>query len=481
MTAAIRTDTRSTANKHDAVEYLAGFVAGAAFGDLPPRAVDACKRFVLDSIGVAMAGSSAPGVEHTVELIRRWSGKAESTLLAFGDRVPAPEAAFINGILIHARDFDDTHDVAIVHANASVLPAALAVAEAEAPVSGKELLAALVVGIDVACRLGLSLRYYRGWHNSAICGAFGAAAAASRVLGLDAGQTAHALGIAYSQAAGNIQCIRDGALTKRMQLGFAAKAGVLSAYLARGGVTGTTNTFNGPYGFLRLYDGPLDGDAAEKRARPDGTYGEHELLADLGTRFAVADLSMKPYPNSRAVHPVISGVLDICRTERIAADDVERVTVAVSERTIDRVGRPFDPAKGNPQVEAQFSLPYGVAAAIVRGGVSLRDFEADRIGDRAVLALAGRVTLVRNPAFRENLPVGIELKTKDGRSFSRLVEKLRGAPDDPLSGDEMAAKFHACCDMAVSPLPTERRKAIIDAVNRLEEVGDLRDLTALLR
>jgi 2-methylcitrate dehydratase PrpD len=399
--------------------------------------------------------------------------------MAFGDGVPAPEAAFVNGILIHARDFDDTHDVAIIHANASVLAAALAAAEAEVPVSGREFIAAVVVGIDIACRLGLSLRYYRGWHNSAVCGAFGAAAAASRVLGLDEKSTARALGIAYSQAAGNVQCIRDGALTKRIQLGFAAKAGVLSAFFARAGITGTTNTFNGPYGFLRLYDGPVDGDETEKRARTEGTYGEHELLAELGKRFAVCDLSMKPYPNSRAVHPAISGALDVCRSEKIGPGDVEQVIVAVSDRTIDRVGKPVVLGRGNLQVEAQFNLAYGIAVGICRGSVSLRDFEADRVDDPAVLAMAGRVSLVKNPAFCENLPVEVTIVARDGRRISRLVEKLRGAPDDPLSPEEMATKFHECCDMAVSPVSAERRQKIIGLVGRLEDVDDMRRLAAL--
>jgi 2-methylcitrate dehydratase PrpD len=439
-----------------------------------------CKKFFLDSVGVAMAGSTAPGTAEVMGLTRQWGGRAESTVFAFGDKLPAPEAAFMNGVMIHARDFDDTHDVAIVHADASVLPSAVAVAEQTGIVTGQQLIAAVVIGIDLTCRLGLALKHYKGWHNSAICGGFGAAAAASKILALDEAATVEALGIVYGQTAGNVQCIRDGALTKRMQLGFAAKAGVTSAYYARSGITGTKNTFQGPYGFFHLYDGPPSGDPEEIRHRPDGEYGEHELLSELGTRFESANLSMKPYPNSRAVHPAIAGALAICRAEGIAADQVERVDLAVSDRTYDRVAGPFRMGDGPLQVKAQFSLVYGVAVAICRGSVSLRDFEESGIRDAAVFALMDRIAVTKEPAFHENTPLRVEIVTKRGERYVKLIESLPGSPEHPLDDDAVEAKFRECCGLAVNPPSKRRTEGIIQAITSLDRMRDIREMTELL-
>jgi len=466
--------------KQDVAADLSRYVVRTKFDDLPGGVVLTAKQYILDSLGNAFAGSTAPGASQARDVEVHWRGLPESTVFAFGDKLPAPQAAFLNGMLIHARDFDDTHDIAIVHANASVLPAAFAVAEQATRISGKELITAIVLGVDLVCRLGLSLRYYRGWHNSAICGGFGAAAAAAKILGLDEQGTANALGIAYAQTAGNIQCIRDGALTKRMQLGFAARNGVLAATYARAGLTGSTHTFDGPYGFFHLYDGDVVGEH-EVRHRPQGHYGQHELTDQLGKRFEISNLSMKPYPNCRAIHPAIAGVLATCQNGAI--DDIaqiERVQIKVSQRTFERTGAILDFNSPVLQVNAQFSMAYGVAVAICRGKVVLQDFNETAIRDEAVADMMRKVNLQVEPSYHENLPVGIEIILRNGQRHATFVQSLPGSPEHPLDDDEVAAKFEQCCQLSVVPLSTEKIKAMVHAVNHLESMRDIRELTELL-
>jgi 2-methylcitrate dehydratase PrpD len=466
--------------KRDAAYELAKYIADTKFDDIPSEALIIAKRFILDSLGVAIAGSTAPGIREIMKLIESWGGRPESTIFVSGKKVPAPEAAFVNGILIASRDFDDTHDIAVVHANATVLPSALAVAEQKGKVTGRELLTATVLGVDLACRLGLSLRFYKGWHYTSICGGFGAAAAASKILGLDERLTLESLGIVYSQIAGNVQCVRDGSLTKRMQAGFSAKAGVLSAYLSRVGITGTKNTFEGPYGFFRLYDAESITNLNEKRHRQSGRYGPHELLAELGSRFEVVNLGMKPYPSCRATHPAIEGALEICQAQGIIAEQIKCVRVFASERTLDRVGRPFEIDEGPQQGKAQFSIPYTVAVAIHRGDVSVEDFEEKNIRNGRILDLAKRVTVIADKRFSESVPVEIEIEIKSGDHYSKKICSMGGTPERPLSEREMTKKFRMCSAFSAKAFSEAKIDGIIQAVGDLEHIRDIGEITCLL-
>ncbi|MCX5910088.1 MAG: MmgE/PrpD family protein, partial [Deltaproteobacteria bacterium] len=237
----------------DAIFALAENVVKTDFQNIPVEATALAKMFILDTLGAALAGSTATGCTEIVRLIKEQGGRTDSSILVFGGKVPAPEAAFANSAMIHGRDFDDTYEGDVVaHCNVSVLPAALALGEKKG-VPGKDLLSAVILGIDLMARLGNAAPLFHGWHNTSVLGAFGAAAAASRILELNGEQTVNALGIVFSQTAGNRQGRADGALTKRMQPAFAARAGVFSALLAERGLTGAQNILQGPWGFYALY------------------------------------------------------------------------------------------------------------------------------------------------------------------------------------------------------------------------------------
>ncbi len=275
---------------------LAAHVTRTGFADLPAATVVATKRDILDTIGCILGGSGAPGIDALVAIADHWGGREESNVLLRGRRLPAPQAALLNASMGHALDFDDTHDGAgSIHPGISALAAGLAVADSLGAVDGKQFIRAVALGLDVSCRIALASTVDRGWHRTACIGVFGATVTAGLLLGLNVEQMRNALGIAYSHAAGNRQCILDGALTKRLQAGQAASAGVFSAVLARKDFTGAHNIFAGRYGFLELYQ-PNGADASL-------------LLRTLGSEFQGDGLSFKPYPCGRPLHAGIDAAL----------------------------------------------------------------------------------------------------------------------------------------------------------------------------
>ena len=247
------------AEDRDIAIVLADYVARVRYQDLPAEIVVAAKRDVLDQLGVILAGRSALGCNEVVELVKEWGGKGESTIIGRGEKGPSFWAALANSMMGSSLDYDDTYEYEAgkaLHPGASVIPACLAIAERKGKVHGKDFITAAVAGIDVTCRLLEATRTTMketGWAFPPLFGYFGAAAGASKILGLGKEGIVNAFGIAYSQAAGNLQCIVDGALTKRMQPAFSASAGVLSALLAARGITGSINTFEGRHGFYKVY------------------------------------------------------------------------------------------------------------------------------------------------------------------------------------------------------------------------------------
>lgn len=432
------------------------------FDDLPDAVIDNTKKFILDSLGVAIAGASAPGSKEVVDLVKTWGGKPEATILSYGGKVPAPSAAFANSVMMHALDFDDTLDESALHAHVSVLPAALAVAESVGDVSGKDLITAVTLGVDLVCRLGLATKRPLSWIRTATCGSFGAAAASGKILNLDREEMGHALGIVYSQTSGNAQCLIDGGLVKRMQPGFSAKGGGLSAFLAKKGITGARDVFEGPYGFFSLYEG--------------GDYDQEKLCDALGERFEGTRLSIKPYPSCRMTHASIDAALALRKEMRLQLSEIEEIVVQVSKMVYDMVGSPFSIRK-SPQVDAQFSIPYTVAAGLVRGDVFLKDFEEVSIRDPRVLKLAEKVKVVTDPALKERdmNTVRLVVKTTQG-VYEKRVDRMKGSPSNPMSVDEGIEKFKKCLTYSQKPIAQSKLDEIIDGLVNLERIKDIRAL-----
>jgi 2-methylcitrate dehydratase PrpD len=453
----------------DPAILLARHVHGSSYADLPEEALVATRRDLLDTLGAMLGGSLAPGIAELAGLVKHWGGRQDSSLLLIGGKVPAPQAALVNAAMGHALDFDDTFDRAgNIHPGTSTLAASLATAELLGGVSGREFALALTLGLDVSCRLALAATVDRGWHRTAAFGIFGATAAAGKLLRLSLEQMLNAFGIAYSQAAGSRQCILDGALTKRFQAGQAASAAVLSTLLAREGFTGAQHVFAGRFGFFPLY-------------QPEG-YDLEAITEALGKIFRGVELSFKPYPSGRPNHAILDAALELYHHLDLAtADagaDIAEVVIRLDPRTYaEQLSPEANKRRPSQVVEAQFSIPFLVAAALVRGRVGIG--EVAGVDDRQVLALSERV----RGAIREDARTGwaqIMVRRADGRAASRDTTSPSGSPHQPLSDAQLQAKFRDCAAHAVRPLAGETIERAIRFVQQIEDAADVTELVRLL-
>ena len=456
----------------DVIYTLAQTVADISYDKLPTDVVEVTKKQILDSLAVALAGSTSPGIGELVEIVKDWGGKKESSLWVYGGKLPCVSAAQANATMIHARDFDDTHDTAVFHPSATVVPTGLAVAERLGGVDGKKLITAVALGVDLSSRLCLATivpMVERGWHFTALHGGFGAAAVAGKLLGLDEEKLVNAFGIAYHQAGGNLQCIDDGAMTKRAGPGFSARNGIMAALMAQKGITGAKNVLQGSHGLFNVYH--------------RGDYNPEVLIANLGERFEGINVSFKPYPCCRYTHAAIDAALALVNEHNLRAEEVDNVTVHVGKSCLDLVCEPLN-IKQNPKniVDSQFSLPWAVASAIVHGKVGIADFTPQAIKDSAILALSNKVT----PKLDESLsqkgiePSIVEIMTKDGGVYSRRVDTPYGSPENPMSMEAIAVKFWDCASFTVKPLSQKNLERLIRLVAELETIRNVGEVVRLL-
>ena len=279
---------------------IAKYVVDTRYEDLPETTREIVKKDLLDTLASAVAGTMDPICKNVADLVKEWGGKPESTVLVYGGRIPSLNAALINSVAAHILDLTDAHEGSASRAGVTIVPAAFAVTEAMGVTNGTDLIAAVAIGLDLVCRMSLAASAGLGGSGfllSSMTGVFGAAATTAKLLGLDQDQTVSALGIAYSQAAGNMQAYDDKAFVTRLQNGFAAKAGILSGLLAQRGVSGTRNVFSGRYGLYEIYE--------------KGKCDLRQVTDELGERFECDNLSFKPYPSMRSTHAPIDAALDI--------------------------------------------------------------------------------------------------------------------------------------------------------------------------
>lgn len=454
----------------DVHDILAAHIYRTNYDDLSEEAIHAAKGAFLDTLGVAIAGSGAYGVREAVDLCRDWGGKQESSILVYGVKVPSPFAAFCNSMMVHALDYDDNLDQARLHVSVAVIPAALAAAESMKGTTGKDLINAIVLGADLSCRLSLALDLDIGWHQTSVLGTFGAAASASKLFGLNEKEIRNALGIAYGQAAGNIQGREDRSLIKRIQPGFASKAGILASCLARKGITGSRRFIDGPHGLFRLYgDNPSPGkikDACE------------DMVKDLGAKMLNTDLAQKPYPCCRGNHGPIDLAISLKTEKNIRAADIKHVIVRVPGYVANLVGRPFE-IGDNPQVDAQFNLEYTVSVALLKGRVLIQDFEEQNIKDPSIREMINRIELRVFPGLEERtlVPVSMEIQLNDGKTYSKDLDILKGNPENPMTLEERMDKFRDCARYAALPLNEDKVNYLIRCVEHLEDIKELYTLT----
>ncbi|MFO1109081.1 MAG: MmgE/PrpD family protein [Bradyrhizobium sp.] len=430
-------------------EVLAGLVADTSWADLAGQSHEA-KRSILNFFATAIGSSGDPAVTTALAVLKPLSGPAAATIIGRDERLDTFGAAFVNAISANLLDFDDTHLDTIIHPAAPVAAAVLAMAEPR-NCSGRDVLTAFILGVDVECRIGNAVspgHYARGWHITSTCGVFGAAAATAKLLGLPAAKIAHALGIAASQSAGLVENLPSAA--KNVSVGNAARNGIFAALLAQGGYDAAPRAIEGPLGWARAM-----GD------EPDLA----RLTRDLGRSWEIAKNTYKPYPAGIVFHAVI----DACLKLRVglAIDDIELVTVSGSQLLLARGDR----AVRNER-DARVSIHHCAACALLIGAAGVAEFEEATVFRPDMMALRAKV----RAELDRSLPDGaarVAIRLKSGQLLDETVMAARGSLSDPLGDTALEAKLRDALARSGSRWDGER---LIAAIWGLEELADISSL-----
>lgn len=446
---------------------LAGFAAGLRFEDLPPPVVHQACRVVLDAVGCAVAAWTEDAEKARIarEMAALYPATPGAGVIgAAGGTAQPAFAALANGILINAADNDDTHKRALLHAGSVVVPVALALAEARGQ-SGRDLIASLVAGYEVAVRVGMAVMptHYRFWHSTATNGTFGAAAAAARAMGLDAEATLRALGIAGTSAAGLNTFFESGDMTKSIHPGKAAMLGIMAAQMAQLGATSPPEILAHPKGYLAAF-------SLEPK--------EAALTAGLGAEWEILQNGFKYFPSILASHSPIQATLAIVHRAAIDPRAIERITV----ETYRTVTTHFANKDVGGVMAARISVPYCVAAAAVDRALGQAQFAPARVADPLVQQVLARTEVVAapdlDPLYPEKFPARVTIALADGATHAETVLLPKGDPGNPLSDAELAAKFRQNCAGRMEPARIARLQ---DAIMGLAQAERLDGLGALLR
>jgi 2-methylcitrate dehydratase PrpD len=436
---------------------LAQFVADSRWQDIPSAVVHEASRAVLNYAGCAIGGSRSAAVERALRVFDRYSGPRTASLFGRPERVDVFAASCLNAMSANVLTYDDTHVPTVMHPGSSVAPPLFAWAEAHA-VSGRDLLHAFILGVEVCCRIGNAVspwHYSHGYLITSTCGVFGAAAGIGKLLGLSAERIGWALGNAANQASGLVETLPD--MAKNLAVGNSARAGLLAALLAEQDFTGGERPLEGRFGFARVMG------QAPALAR---------LTAGLGTHWELQANAYKPYPTGVVLHPVIDACLQLRAAHALKAEDVEQIAVRGNPLLGERADRPH-PRNGR---DASLSVQHACAIAFIEGAAGLRQFTDACVARPAVAALRARVTLEADAAVGvEQAHVGVRLKS--GAEFSMHVPHLRGSLQCPLSDAELEAKF---IDQAAISAPAIDARRAMDALWQLHARDDAAGVVALL-
>ena len=459
-------------------QQLGDFAAATSYDDLPDTVVDSVRKRVLDTVGIAVAAAPL----ETSRAARAWAasqgGTPAASAVGLPDRLPASLAAFVNGVLAHSLDYDDTHLPSVLHPSATVVPAALAAAE-RTGADGRELIRAIALGLETCVRLGMagydekaknSTFFEHGQHATSICGAMGGAVAATVLAGGDSDAVVDGLGVAASMASGIIEANRTGGTVKRLHCGWAAHAAVSAAELVAFGLTGPPTVLEGRFGFFQAW---LHGD-----------FDPTAVVDGLGTTWAVPDIFFKPYPANHFTHAAVDAAGRL-REQGVRPEDVERLVLGVPAPNLRTIGEPIE-VKRAPETGymAQFSGPYAVAVGLFGGsglGAGVEDYTDELARDPQRRALMAKVDVVPDDRctaiFPTQFPAVLTAHLTDGRELVEEVLTTRGGPQRPLSFDELAAKFRA---NAGRTLADEQVDALERACAELETCTDVRAVLAPL-
>lgn len=434
-------------------QQLAQFAADLSWDSIPADVRIRASHHILDAVGIAMAAGKQDFAQRAFNAMASLNGPGDVGVIGMPASLMPRDAAVINGFLCHSLDFDDTHQGGIVHPTSSAFPAALSSAMMN-QATGQQLLVAYILGVEVAARLGAVAQggfHQVGFHPTGVAGAFSSAIVAAKLSGMPAQETAHAQGIALSMASGSMEFLEDGAWNKRLHPGWAAHAGVTAAALAKQGFCGATYPYEGRFGFYNAYLGALS-EACDLSLATSG----------LGKTWELMSTAIKPFPACHFTHAAIDSALAL-RDNISNLNEVESIVAKVPEGVIKTVCEP-EANKKRPanSYDAQFSIPYTIAAALISGNFSLAELEDNMIQNPEILALAEKVSYQADPdsTFPRYYTGEVIIKTHSGQTLKHREEINRGAAERPLSNEEIIEKFRANAATAAT-------KERVDAVEKL--------------
>jgi 2-methylcitrate dehydratase PrpD len=448
---------------------LAEFVSETRFEDLPKESVEIVKNVVLTILGTTIAGATAEGCEPMVDQVKEWGGRKEATIFIHGGKVPAYNAALVNSTMARALDFCDAM-LPGMHVGSSSVPAALAAAELAGGCSGKEFLAAMVLGTEVSARIN-SVSLYDGFDPTGICSIFATAAIAGRILRLDSKQMLHVLALAFNKAAGSFQSNIDGSLAVRVIQGFVAQGGIICAQLARRGITGPQNFLEGTYGYFHLF-------AKDK-------YNPEAITNELGKRFEMDKTLFKKHPSCGGTLGSTDAILALVKEKKFTPEEVSQIEVEAPPYNCNLVGNEFKIGE-NPKVNAQFNIKYCVANVLLRGSPKLIHFDEPSIRDPRIMELTKKIRIIPTPSLDDPKRLGFSLAarmkvtTKKGDVYTKTVDIPRGLYGNPMTEEEHMERFRDCISYAGKPLPSANIKKIMSKVGQLQTARDVRTLVPLL-
>jgi 2-methylcitrate dehydratase PrpD len=434
---------------------LVQFLHGIEVERLPAEVLDRARYFLVDYLAVAIRGSREESARCVQRMIERTGAAGRATVIGTSIRTLPALAALANGTASHGIEQDDTHSGGSIHLGATMYSAALALAESLPHTTQGRFLPAVVAGYEAAARIAMAVQpkehYALGFHPTQTCGVFGAAITAGKLLGLTAGQMLAAVGIAGSMAGGSMEFLAEGAWTKRIHPGLAAQNGIQAAMLAAEGFTGPLHILEGRDGFLHGYSR----DPAPER-----------LTSGLGESFEILRTAVKPHACCRYMQGPIDAILEIMHEPAVEPEQITNIEVAILEAGWGIVCEPRQ-KKYHPEsvVDAQFSMPFGAAVAVLSGAAGLDQFTLEQVRSPQVERMMGKVTLVQDArletTFPREWPARVVIALEDGRRYEKFVRYPKGDPENPLTWGEMAAKFRA---LAGRVLSADRCGEILDRI-----------------
>ncbi len=447
---------------------LAEFAAELTYDKIPPSVIKHIKLCLLDTFGCGLFGSTLPWAKVVADFVHELGGKKETTVWGHPFKVSAPNAALSNGTMVHSFELDDLHKTSIVHPGAIAVSPALAMAEHIGGCTGKEFLTAVIAGYEVAIRVGMSVgtsHLRRGFHPTGNHGVFGAGASAGRILKLNAEKMIHDLGISGTQAAG-LMAAQYSAMVKRMHAGRAAQSGVYGALLAQKGLTGITNILEAEYGgYCKTMADVFDMD---------------KLTVGLGERFETARVGFKPYSAGGSTHTAHEGVKFIMESNNLTPEMIDKITIHSTTATYHHTSWEYKP---EGVTAAQMNMHYVVAVTVLEGAIFVDQFTNEKMKDPKIIEYSRKVEVIPDSdldklgeEFRHTIIA--EVKTKDAKTFTSRVETAKGSDKRPMQTEEVVDKYRI---LAGKILSQERVSELMDMVQNLESVSDVRKLAGLLK